>query len=107
MGSGKCNGMDHTSAYHYFVVAVSGIKTAITGGTVKATGGNGRYVGGYGFRLPSMSISGGTVIAQGGTGDIGGTGILFGTISGGKVTAQGGKGESEDEIGRASCRERV
>ena len=36
------------------------------------------------------------MIAQGGTGDIGGTGILFGTISGGKVTAQGGKGESED-----------
>ena len=77
-------------------INVSGVKTAITGGTVKATGGNGKSLGGFGLRLSSMSISGGTVIAQGGTGDIGGTGILFGTISGGKVTAQGGKGESED-----------
>ena len=76
-------------------------KTKITGGTVKATGGNaknsGGYAGGFGIRVDNgVSISGGTVIAQGGTGDIGGTGILFGTISGGKVTAQGGKGESED-----------
>ncbi len=81
-------------------------KTKITGGTVKATGGyiknSGGYTGGYGIRVDDydgkggLSISGGTVIAQGGTGDIGGTGILFGTISGGKVTAQGGKGESED-----------
>ena len=76
-------------------------KTKITGGTVKATGGyiknSGGYTGGYGIRVDNgVSISGGTVIAQGGTGDIGGTGILFGTISGGKVTAQGGKGESED-----------
>ena len=75
-------------------------KTKITGGTVKATGGNaknsGGYTGGYGIRVDNgVSISGGTVIAQGGTGDIGGTGILFGTISGGKVTAQGGKGESK------------
>ena len=76
--------------------------TKITGGTVKATGGNGKNSGGYGIRVDDydgkggLSISGGTVIAQGGTGDIGGTGILFGTISGGKVTAQGGKGESED-----------
>ena len=88
-----------------FVVSVSGVKTAITGGTVKATGGNaknsGGYAGGFGIRVDDydgkggLSISGGTVIAQGGTGDIGGTGILFGTISGGKVTAQGGKGESK------------
>ena len=80
-------------------------KTKITGGTVKATGGNaknsGGYAGGFGIRVDDydgkggLSISGGTVIAQGGTGDIGGTGILFGTISGGKVTAQGGKGESK------------
>ena len=75
-------------------------KTKITGGTVKATGGyiknSGGYTGGYGIRVDNgVSISGGTVIAQGGTGDIGGTGILFGTISGGKVTAQGGKGESK------------
>ena len=34
-----------------FVVSVSSVKTAITGGTVKATGGNGRYVGGYGTPL--------------------------------------------------------
>ena len=82
------------------------VGTKITGGTVKATGGyiknSGGYTGGYGIRVDpnngkgGLSISGGTVIAQGGTGDIGGTGILFGTISGGKVTAQGGKGESED-----------
>ena len=77
-------------------------KTKITGGTVKATGGNAKNSGGFGIRVDDydgkggLSISGGTVIAQGGTGDIGGTGILFGTISGGKVTAQGGKGESED-----------
>ena len=76
-------------------------KTKITGGTVKATGGNaknsGGYTGGYGIRVDNgVSISGGTVIAQGGTGDIGGKGILFGTISGGKVTAEGGKGESEN-----------
>ena len=76
--------------------------TKITGGTVKATGGNAKNSGGFGIRVDDydgkggLSISGGTVIAQGGTGDIGGTGILFGTISGGKVTAQGGKGESED-----------
>ena len=81
--------------------SASVFKTKITGGTVKATGGNaknsGGYAGGFGIRVDNgVSISGGTVIAQGGTGDIGGTGILFGTISGGKVTAQGGKGESED-----------
>ena len=75
-----------------FVVAVSGVKTAITGGTVKATGGNGRYVGGYGLRLPSMSISGGTVIAQGGTGKTGGSGVQDATISGGTVVAVGGAG---------------
>ena len=75
-----------------FVVAVSGVKTAITGGTVKATGGNGRYVGGYGLRLPSMSISGGTVIAQGGTGKTGGSGVQDATISGGTVVAVGGTG---------------
>ena len=81
--------------------SASVFKTKITGGTVKATGGNaknsGGYAGGFGIRVDNgVSISGGTVIAQGGTGDIGGTGILFGTISGGKVTTQGGKGESED-----------
>ena len=75
-----------------FVVAVSGIKTAITGGTVKATGGNGRYVGGYGLRLPSMSISGGTVIAQGGTGQTGGCGVQDVTVSGGSLVAVGGAG---------------
>ena len=75
-----------------FVVSVSGVKTAITGGTVKATGGNGRYVGGYGLRLPSMSISGGTVIAQGGTGETGGSGVQDATISGGTVVAVGGAG---------------
>ena len=82
--------------------SAGGFKTKITGGTVKATGGNAKNSGGFGIRVDDydgkggLSISGGTVIAQGGTGDIGGTGILFGTISGGKVTAQGGKGESED-----------
>ncbi len=75
-----------------FVVAVSGVKTAITGGTVKATGGNGRYVGGYGLRLPSMSISGGTVIAQGGTGQTGGCGVQDVTVSGGSLVAVGGAG---------------
>ena len=75
-----------------YVVSVSGVKTAITGGTVKATGGNGRYVGGYGLRLPSMSISGGTVIAQGGTGKTGGSGVQDATISGGTVVAVGGAG---------------
>lgn len=108
-----------------FVVSVSGVKTAITGGTVKATGGNGRVLGGFGLRAPSsMSISGGTVIAQGGTGETGGSGVQdttitggtvvavggtgsktggdgfneYGTVkvTGGSVTAQGGKGESED-----------
>lgn len=75
-----------------FVVSVSGVKTAITGGTVKATGGNGRYVGGYGLRLPSMSISGGTVIAQGGTGQTGGCGVQDVTVSGGSLVAVGGAG---------------
>lgn len=75
-----------------FVVSVSSVKTAITGGTVKATGGNGRYVGGYGLRLPSMSISGGTVIAQGGTGQTGGCGVQDVTVSGGSLVAVGGAG---------------
>lgn len=75
-----------------YVVSVSGVKTAITGGTVKATGGNGRYMGGHGLRLPSMSISGGTVIAQGGTGKTGGSGVQDATISGGTVVAVGGAG---------------
>ena len=76
-----------------FVVSVSGVKTAITGGTVKATGGNGRVLGGFGLRAPSsMSISGGTVIAQGGTGETGGSGVQDTTITGGTVVAVGGTG---------------
>ncbi len=73
-------------------VMMSGVKTAITGGTVKATGGNGRALGGFGLRAPSMSISGGTVIAQGGTGETGGCGVQDATISGGSVVAVGGAG---------------
>ena len=73
-------------------INVSGVKTAITGGTVKATGGNGKSLGGFGLRLPSMSISGGTVIAQGGTGETGGSGVQSATISGGTVVAVGGAG---------------
>lgn len=76
-----------------FVVSVSGVKTAITGGTVKATGRNGRVLGGFGLRAPSsMSISGGTVIAQGGTGETGGSGVQDTTITGGTVVAVGGTG---------------
>lgn len=76
-----------------FVVSVSGVKTAITGGTVKATGGNGRVLGGFGLRAPSsMSICGGTVIAQGGTGETGGSGVQDTTITGGTVVAVGGTG---------------
>ena len=73
-------------------INVSGVKTAITGGTVKATGGNGKSLGGFGLRLSSMSISGGTVIAQGGTGETGGSGVQSATISGGTVVAVGGAG---------------
>ena len=74
-------------------INVSGVKTAITGGTVKATGGNGRVLGGFGLRAPSsMSISGGTVIAQGGTGETGGSGVQDTTITGGTVVAVGGTG---------------
>lgn len=73
-------------------INVSGVKTAITGGTVKATGGNGKSLGGFGLRLSSMSISGGTVIAQGGTGETGGSGVQSATISGGTVVAVGGTG---------------
>ena len=73
-------------------INVSGVKTAITGGTVKATGGNGKSLGGFGLRLPSMSISGGTVIAQGGTGETGGSGVQSATISGSTVVAVGGAG---------------
>ena len=73
-------------------INVSGVKTAITGGTVKATGGNGKSLGGFGLRLSSMSISGGTVIAQGGTGETGGSGVQSATISGSTVVAVGGAG---------------
>ena len=73
-------------------INVSGVKTAITGGTVKATGGNGKSLGGFGLRLSSMSISGGTVVAQGGTGETGGSGVQSATISGGTVVAVGGAG---------------
>lgn len=73
-------------------INVSGVKTAITGGTVKATGGNGKSLGGFGLRLSSMSISGGTVIAQGGTGETGGSGVQSATITGGTVVAVGGTG---------------
>ena len=73
-------------------INMSGVKTAITGGTVKATGGNGKSLGGFGLRLSSMSISGGTVIAQGGTGETGGSGVQSATISGGTVVAVGGAG---------------
>lgn len=73
-------------------INVSGVKTAITGGTVKATGGNGKSLGGFGLRLSSMSISGGTVIAQGGTGETGGSGVQSATISGSTVVAVGGTG---------------
>ena len=73
-------------------VMMSSVKTAITGGTVKATGGNGRALGGYGLRAPSMSISGGTVIAQGGTGETGGSGVQDITVSGGSLVAVGGAG---------------
>lgn len=75
-------------------INVSGVKTAITGGTVKATGGNGKSLGGFGLRLSSMSISDGNVIAQGGTGDVGGSGIFNATVSGGSVMAAGGAGIS-------------
>ena len=71
-------------------INVSGVKTAITGGTVKATGGNGKSLGGFGLRLSSMSISGGTVIAQGGTGET--SGVQSATISGSTVVAVGGAG---------------
>ena len=73
-------------------INASGVKTAITGGTVKATGGNGKSLGGFGLRLSSMSISGGTVVAQGGTGETGGSGVQSATISGGTVVAVGGAG---------------
>ena len=102
IGNGTLGGLSEAGSGVGGEDASAGVfKTKITGGTVKATGGNaknsGGYAGGFGIRVDNgVSISGGTVIAQGGTGDIGGTGILFGTISGGKVTAQGGKGESED-----------
>ena len=81
-------------------INVSGVKTAITGGTVKATGGNGKSLGGFGLRLSSMSISGGTVVAVGGAGSkTGGDGFNeYGTVkvTGGSVTAQGGKGKEKD-----------
>ena len=101
IGNGTLGGLSEAGSGVGGEDASAGVfKTKITGGTVKATGGyiknSGGYTGGYGIRVDNgVSISGGTVIAQGGTGDIGGTGILFGTISGGKVTAQGGKGESK------------
>ena len=105
IGNGTLGGLSEAGSGVGGEDASAGVfKTKITGGTVKATGGyiknsggyTGGYTGGYGIRVDNgVSISGGTVIAQGGTGDIGGTGILFGTISGGKVTAQGGKGESK------------
>ena len=103
IGNGTLGGLSEAGSGVGGEDASAGVfKTKITGGTVKATGGNAKNSGGFGIRVDDydgkggLSISGGTVIAQGGTGDIGGTGILFGTISGGKVTAQGGKGESED-----------
>ena len=103
IGNGTLGGLSEAGSGVGGEDASAGVfKTKITGGTVKATGRNAKNSGGFGIRVDDydgkggLSISGGTVIAQGGTGDIGGTGILFGTISGGKVTAQGGKGESED-----------
>ena len=103
IGNGTLGGLSEAGSGVGGEDASAGVfKTKITGGTVKATGGNAKNSGGFGICVDDydgkggLSISGGTVIAQGGTGDIGGTGILFGTISGGKVTAQGGKGESED-----------
>ena len=103
IGNGTLGGLSEAGSGVGGEDASAGVfKTKITGGTVKATGGNAKNSGGFGIRVDDydgkggLSISGGTVIAQGGTGDIGGTGILFGTISGGKVTAQGGKGEGED-----------
>ena len=103
IGNGTLGGLSEAGSGVGGEDASAGVfKTKITGGTVKATGGNAKNSGGFGIRVDDydgkggLSISGGTVIAQGGTGEIGGTGILFGTISGGKVTAQGGKGESED-----------
>ena len=103
IGNGTLGGLSEAGSGVGGEDASAGVfKTKITGGTVKAAGGNAKNSGGFGIRVDDydgkggLSISGGTVIAQGGTGDIGGTGILFGTISGGKVTAQGGKGESED-----------